>query len=155
VATVQLPTIVVPWLTPLRDWLRVQPAVVALVGTRTYLGALPLNSTLPALVVWRAGGGHDGATMDSAMLQLEAWAASGAQAEALMTTAVAVLGSAPGLLDLTPTARLGGARLNAMMWAPDPDTDTARYVATLDVDVLASSAGAGGYAGAYAGGYAA
>jgi len=136
VATAQLPTIVVPWLTPLRDWLRSQPAVVAVVGARTYLGALPLGAVLPALVVWRAGGGHDGTTMDSAMVQLEAWAASGAQAETLMATAVSTLGSAPGLLDLSPTARLGGVRLNAMMWAPDPDTDVARYVATLDVDIL-------------------
>ena len=137
-STAQLPTIVVPWLTPLRDWLRSQPAILTLVGARTYLGALPLGSVLPALVVWRAGGSHDGATMDSAMVQIEAWAASGSQAETLMATAVAELGSAPGLLDLSANARLGGVRLNALMWAPDPDTDTARYVATLDVDVLAS-----------------
>lgn len=137
-ATAQLPTLIVPWLTPLRDWLRSQPDVLAIVGARTYLGALPLGSVLPALVIWRAGGGHDGNTMDSAMVQLEAWAASGAQAETLMSTAVATIGSAPALLDLTTTARLGGVRLNALMWAPDPDTDTARYVATLDVDILAS-----------------
>jgi len=125
-----------PWLGGLRDWLRAAPAVVALVGTRTYLGALPLGSPLPALVVSRVGGGMDGYTYDAAMIQVEAWAASGSQAETLITTAVTVLGSQLPTV-LSPSAQLMGARLNALLWYPDPDTDIPRYIATVDVDVRA------------------
>ena len=130
-------TLLRPWLGGLRDWLRAASAVTALVGTRTYLGALPLGSPLPALVVSRVGGGMDGYTYDAAMIQVEAWAASGSQAETLITAAVTVLASAPEATALNASAQLMGARLNALLWFPDPDTDIPRYIATVDVDVRA------------------
>ncbi len=130
-------TLLRPWLNGLRDWLRASPAVVAIVGQRTYLGALPLGSVFPALVVSRVGGGMDGYTYDAAMIQVEAWAPGGSQAETLITTAVTALASAPEGTVLSASAQLMGARLNALLWYPDPDTDTPRYIATMDVDVRA------------------
>lgn len=134
-ATAQHPTLLRPWLSGLRDYLRADPSLLAIVGARTYLGARPLGSILPCLVIWRAGGGNDRQTMEAAMIQIEAWADSGAQAETLISTAVAVLSSAPLMVALNANVQMCGAALNALVWAPDPDTDTARYVATVDVDV--------------------
>ena len=42
---------------------------------------------------------------------------------------------APEMTVLTATTQLMGAALNALVWAPDPDTDSARYIATMDIDV--------------------
>jgi len=129
-------TLYAPWLVGLRNWLRADASVVALVGARTYVGALPLGAPLPALVIARVGGGMAGTdTYDHALVQVEAWAAGGAAAESLIATVVAALGTAPEMTALTATAQLMGADLNALVWAPDPDTDTPRYIATMDIDV--------------------
>jgi len=131
-----LPTLAAPWLTGLRDWLRAEPSVVALAGARIYVGALPLGSTLPALAISRVGGGMgDTDTEDLALVQVEAWAGGGAAAETLITTVVAAMGSAPPMTALTVSTQLMGAALNSLVWAPDPDTDTARYIATMDAHV--------------------
>jgi len=130
------PTLVAPWLVGLRNWLRANGPIVAIVGTRTYVGALPIGAPLPALVILRVGGGMAGTdTYDHALVQVEAWASGGAAAEALIATVVAALGTAPEMTALTATTQLMGAALNSLVWAPDPDTDSARYIATMDIDV--------------------
>lgn len=140
---------------PLRDWLREQTALTALVGTDTngtaqvYAGGLPDAADLtngPAVVLYTAGGLDGGTALDRPFCRFNVWADNGGalEAEAVAYKLRHVLQQARGAA-LGPAAdpsevRLVGADTAAPLWAPDPDTNRPRFVVTTTLTVQAAGA---------------
>lgn len=138
---------------PLRDWLREQTALTALVGTDTngtaqvYAGGLPDAADLtngPAVVLYTAGGLDGGTALDRPFCRFNVWAAEAPDAEAVAYKLRHVLQQARGAA-LGPAAdpsevRLVGADTAAPLWAPDPDSRTPRFVVTTTLTVQAVGA---------------
>ena len=127
-----------------RDHLRADADVAALVGTRVFFG-VPLDSNgqvtaqLPLVTISRVGGGDDAseAPIDQALLQIDCWAASRNKAQAHAVTS-AVRKS----LTEIRTAEVGstvlfGAVVESVIWSPDPK-DLPRYSLTALVSARAA-----------------
>lgn len=134
---------------PLRDWLREQADLTALVGTdangtvQVYAGGLPdaVDLASPAVELHTAGGLDGGTAHDRPFARFSVWATSAADAEQVAYTLRAVLDHARGAA-LGPAAtpsdvRLAGADTAAPLWAPDPDSRTPRFVVTATLTVQA------------------
>lgn len=137
---------------PLRDWLREQTALTAVLGTDTngtaqvYAGGLPDAVDLtsgPAVVLYAAGGLDGGTGLDRPFCRFNVWAAEAPDAEAAAYKLRSVLDHARGAA-LGPAAdpsavRLVGADTAPPIWAPDPDTNRPRFVVTSTLTVQAVS----------------
>lgn len=122
---------------PLRDWLATQSTAA---GTRIYVGSLPKTPTYPAAVIGRTGNGAPIELLDSLLVQIDAWAATGAAAEALAAEIQQTLEQAkPGtrLGAVSDGVQLMGAEALSLLDLPDPDTNQPRYVLTIDLAVKA------------------
>lgn len=139
-----------PVTAPLRDWLREQASLTALLGTdangtvQVYAGGLPDAADLadgPAVELHTAGGLDGGTALDRPFARFNVWATSAADAEQVAYTLRSVLDHARGAA-LGPGAdpsevRLAGADTAAPLWAPDPDSRTPRFVVTATLTVQA------------------
>lgn len=138
---------------PLRDWLREQAGITALVGTdgrgkaMVYADGLPTEVDLSedtAVVLYTAGGLDGGTAMDRPFVRFNCWAPTAPAAEALAYALRAVLERALpqtrlGLAASPSNVRLMGATATAPIWMPDPDGDRPRYVVTATLTVRAVS----------------
>jgi hypothetical protein len=108
------------------NFLRGRAEITALVGSRVYT-EVPAEPTFPLLTVQRIGGLVDWpGWLDTARLQVDAWAATKYAARTLAATALAVLLEMPGIyaqgVITHVTQDLG------LTWSPDETTDRPRYV---------------------------
>lgn len=118
-----------------RDHLREDTAVAALVGTRVFFG-VPENATWPLITVQRVGGGDDSgdAPLDQPLVQIACWGAmrNKSQARAVADAVRAWARSIRRATDLNTEVTAYGAVVESDLWAPD-DTDRPRYVITASV----------------------
>ena len=141
-----------PVTAPLRDWLREQTDLVAVVGTDTngtvqvYAGGFPDAVDLtsgPAVALSTAGGLDGGTALDRPFVRFTVEAETATAAEAAAFTLRQVLDHAAGEalgLSATPSGvRLVGADTAPPLWIPDPDTNRPRFVVTTTLTVQAVS----------------
>lgn len=127
-----------------RDWLRADAGVAAIVGARVFFGVPKgaTESTFPLVTVQRFGGGQaDGeAPLDVALLQIDCWGTI-SRGNGVKSVATALVNSVRAALDAVGTdsaAALAGANVESVVWLPDPDNDRPRYAVTAEVSALAS-----------------
>lgn len=137
---------------PLRDWLREQSGITALVGTdadshkMVYAGGRPssIADDATCIVLYTAGGLDGGTALDRPFVRFNCWASTMPAAEALAYALRNVLTralprTALGLAAAPSSVRLMGATADAPIWMPDPDGDRPRYVVTATLTVKAVS----------------
>lgn len=139
-----------PVTSALRDWLRDQTAVTALLGTDDGLaqpavyamhaaGSVPPSSAvLPALMVARVGGGDDGVAHDYPLVQFDIWGAkgSGHTVETVAAALVALLlNTRPGTV-LTPGLHFMGAVIESSFGSPY-EGDGPRFIVTASITTRA------------------
>lgn len=142
-----------PLQAPLRDWLREQAALIALLGTdangtvQVYAGGIPDAVDLtdgPAVELYTAGGLDGGTLLDRPFCRFNVWAETAPDAEQVAYTLRSVLDHAAGAAlgpALDPSdVRLAGADTAAPLWAPDPETNRPRFVVTTTLTVQAVGA---------------
>lgn len=121
----------------MRDYLRANAGVTALVGNRVFFG-LPARCAFPAVVVRRVAGGQDPgeAPIDRPLLQIDCWGKPGNKANA-HATAAAVRDALTAIHGRTTQGStvLFGAQVIGAVFSPDPETDQPRY--SLSVDLTA------------------
>jgi len=115
----------------LRDWLRLQAGVVAVVGTRVYAGGLPANATFPAATVRRIGGGYDD-MVDVGLYQLDVWATKASDAADAASALVELLGQTTNT-SLDGDLILAGVDVQTVLYLTDPNPDLQRYSITAQV----------------------
>jgi hypothetical protein len=123
-----------------RDWLRDQAAVAALVDDRVFMG-VPKATQFPLIVVHLVGGGPvtGDVPMSSELIQMDCWGPGRNKAVAVAVKN-AVVGAIESLESGTPMneAAVGlWARTTSNVWLPDFETDQARYVVTAEFAVHA------------------
>lgn len=132
-----------------KEWALSVPELVATVGVNSsgnpniYLG-MPAGSPLPALVLYRSGGGPEPGSdvpVDIARITFDCWAsnrpAAKAIAKTLVTAAQSLRGS--GLFVSSTGARLHMGQV--LLWMFQPDTvspQTPRYVVDIQFTVTAA-----------------
>lgn len=108
-------------------------------GVSIYL-SMPSSAPVPALVITRVGGAPRARAdlpQDAARMQFDCWGKSRAQAAAICHALISELDSlarAGGFSD--GDARLAAAEVISMLWLPDPQSDTPRYVVIAVVTTL-------------------
>ena len=129
---------------PIRDWLRTQDATLG-ASTRVYVGGVP-RTIDPAtdgktIALQRvAGGGDQYSPLMLPIVQFDCWASTGPDAEALANALEGLLTStAHGTVLESGVAAFAGARIDSVVWLPDPDSDTPRYVVTALVAIKPAS----------------
>lgn len=115
-----------------RDALRDDAGVSALVGTRVYFG-VPTSAVWPLITITRVGGGDDPADvpLDLGLLQIDCWGAERNKAQA-WAVAAAVRSWARSIrraTDLNTEVTAYGVTVESVIWAPD-ETDRPRYSIT-------------------------
>lgn len=131
-ATVVEPT------TLLRDWLR---TLGLSVGARVYAGGLPQDPELPAVVLWRVGGGLVGsseAPVDSGLYQFDCVATSAAVAAALAGELETALFVNRYPVALSANVRLTGVGQITGLPMNDPDPDFNRYLVSAQVVTIST-----------------
>lgn len=106
-------------------------------GTNVFL-AMPTSSPLPAVVVSRVGGGPTSSELpeDVSRLSFQCWGTSRPQVSDIAYALMGELDSLSRLGGYTSgNATLAAAEVLSLLWLPDPESDTARYV----VDALMTS----------------
>lgn len=126
---------VVGVVTPLRDWLRSSWA--SDIGDNIWAGKLPADAALPAVRISRVGGGHLEPCLDRPLLQLDVFAAGGAQTERLAAELRTHLQSAEPRTVLTATLLLMGASVVSDLDLEDQETGAPRRSLTVDLTTLA------------------
>jgi hypothetical protein len=126
--------------TAIRDWLRAEATITAVVSDRTWAGGLPSTYTLPAIVIHRVGGGLDG-PVDLGVYQLDCLASTSTGAATVANAVVSFLSSSSGRVALSSTLRFGGATVQAVtpiQGLDDPDIH--RIMVTAQVVTLTEGA---------------
>lgn len=125
----------------LRDYLRANAGVVALVVQRVFFG-IPDNPVWPLITVSRVGGGDDlsEAPIDVALLQVDCWAdgRNKAQAHAVASAVRDALAAIRGAVAVNGTTVLYGAVVESVLFAPDPADARPRYAITAQVTARAA-----------------
>jgi hypothetical protein len=131
----------------LRDWLREQPSLQALVARRVFFG-VPRNARQwPLVTVQRVGGAEDisEAPVDRALVQIDVWGEidGSGNGDKAGTTAVvnalrSLLGSVKHRTPLNATVDALGVTVAGVAWVPDPADDRPRYVVTAEVTAVSS-----------------
>ena len=119
--------------TAIRDWMRDDAGLTAVVAQRTYAGGLPDSATLPAVVIHRVGGGPDEHGIDFGLYQLDCF---GATAPAAATVANAVITFLLSTTDdaMSSTLRHGGSTVNTVLTSPTlDDPDVHRTIITAQI----------------------
>lgn len=125
----------------LRDWLRTNPGVAALVSTRVWFG-IPDDPTFPLVTVARVGGGDDEseAEIDQALIQVDCWGRDRNKAEAT-SVALAVRKALHDIRGAT-TLKTGVVAYGAVVvddrFLPDQQTSQPRYALTVAVTARAA-----------------
>lgn len=126
----------------LRDHLRADTGVAAIVGARVFFGVpkRASESTFPLVVVSRVGGGQDAsdASLDVALVQVDCWG-SIANGNGLKAGCTALVNSVRAALDAVgtdSTAVLKGANVETVLWLPAVDNDRPRYAVTAVVSAV-------------------
>ena len=131
----------------LRAWLRADTGLQALVVQRVFFGIPRQDPVFPLVVVARVGGSEllgEETPVDYALLQIECWGSllenggSKAQAFAVAQAVQVALSTIRQPTLLTTGVKALSATVQALLWAPDPDTDQPRYLLTVEVPTLAS-----------------
>lgn len=110
-------------------------------GTNIFL-AMPASSPLPAVIVSRVGGGPSSSELptDVSRLSFACWASSRHEVSDI---AYAVMGELDSLSRLggytLGNATLAAAEVLSLLWLPDPESDTARYVLDALITTVATS----------------
>jgi hypothetical protein len=125
----------------IRDHLRADAGVSAIVGTRVLFG-VPSNAEFPLVTVQRVGGGDDPseAPIDLALVQIDCWGAerNKSQARALADAVREWARSIRRATDLNEEVTAYGAVVESDLWAPDA-TDRPRYSITAQVMARAAA----------------
>lgn len=118
----------------MRDYLRADAGVSALVSTRVFFGIPRNGARFPLAVVRKVAGRQDGseAPLDVATIQVDAWGTTKANAATLRS---AVRDACDALREPTTqgTVVLYGANCVGDTWVPDPESDQPRYAMTFEV----------------------
>lgn len=130
-----------------RAFLRADTGVQALAAQRGYFGIPRQTPTFPLWTVQRVGGGPlpgEEAPVDVALVQVDCWGRLGedggskAEAWALATAVASAFSSIRSRTVLITGTSALDATVQALLWAPDPDTDQPRYTMTVEIVALAS-----------------
>lgn len=127
-----------------RDHLRADADVTALVGQRVFFG-IPKRSTdttWPLVTVQRFGGGQapGDAPVDVALVQIDCWGQIGADGNGRKAACTALVNAVRSSLDsmgIDATATLKGATVESVLWLPEVDNDRPRYSVTAVVTAIA------------------
>ena len=124
----------------MKAYLKADSGVSAIVGSRVFFGSPKQGATLPYVVLARIGGGDDGseAPIDNAVLNLSCW---GRSKEEAFNTANAVRKALRTIRrrTLASGVNLHGAIVDTLLWSPDPQDDTPRYIVTTRVTATAAA----------------
>lgn len=130
-----------------RDWLRDDTALQALIGRRVFFG-VPRNATRwPLVTVQRIGGSQDPgeAPVDRALIQLDIWGEIDGSGNGDKAGATAVLNAVRSRLDdvkhrtpLNASVDAFGCEVAGVVWAPDGEDDRPRYALTVEVVAVSS-----------------
>lgn len=118
----------------LRDYLRADTALHALVGNRVFFG-IPDRVAFPLVTVTRTAGADDPSTapIDRAILTINCWGRKGNRLEAFQVAA-AVHDALFAIANTTASAAfLYGASVVGDGFSPDPETDQPRYYFTVEL----------------------
>lgn len=134
-----------PLVGPLRDWLRGQTAVTNLTGADgstegIYANGAPDSAPAACLVIRKAGRGAEETAVNTHLVQIDCWAATGAAAEALAVAVENTLRNAVPSTQLTGGPRFSFVETVSDLWVPDPGDDTPRQVLTVLLSATAASA---------------
>lgn len=126
-----------------RDHLRADAGVTALVGQRVFFGVprKATDATWPLVVVQRVGGGQDAsdAPVDVALVQIDCWGQIGADGNGRKAGATALVNAVRSSLEAMgtdSTAVLKGASVETVLWLPEVDNDRPRYAVTAVVTAI-------------------
>lgn len=127
---------------PLRDWMRTQPDLVALIAARTYVG-VPAGAVYPLINLQRVAGSPDGSdtNVENPVIQVDCWADRGDRpaCEQLAYKTVSVFQS----MSRTPLpggpVALGAKVTLGPLWRPDPAIDRPRYQVDVQLTLTAPS----------------
>lgn len=115
-----------------KSWLMttdVAPLVQRGAGVFSIYLAMPPAAPVPAVVVSLIGGGprpRADLPVSRYRLSFDCWGSSRDEASLIARTLLAALGDLSGVT--VDGVTLGGADVINMVWLPDPDSDTARYI---------------------------
>ncbi len=130
-----------------KAWLITTPAgalVARAGGGHNVFMAMPTSAPLPAIVLGRIGGAppsRSDTPIDRARISFDCWATTRAAANAIAyATAAACTNLAEEGGYTAGSARLLTAELLALLWLPDPESDTPRYVVDALFTVLTAAA---------------
>lgn len=120
----------------LRDWLRTEPAVAAIVAQRVFV-SVPPKTTLPYVTIGLVDEHDDTSTapLDVCLVQIDAWAGNKRQARDLYNAIKQSLRDATCGLTLASGTTLKGAVIVGTVYLPDPEDQTPRYSGTAQVIV--------------------
>jgi hypothetical protein len=120
----------------LRDYLRADTGVSALVGNRVFFG-IPDRVAFPLVTVTRVAGGQDAgeAPIDRPIMQLDCWGipGNGASAEDTANAVKSALEAIKGRTSLNADCVAFGASVMGAPFFPDPETGQPRVVLTVDM----------------------
>lgn len=126
-----------------RSWLLttgVAPMVTRTDGGVSIFLAMPTGSPIPAVVLSRVGGAarpRKDLPEDQARISFDCWGKSRAQASSIAYAVMSELDSLSRAQGYTlGSTSLVAAETLALVWQPDPESDTARYVVDALVTVL-------------------
>lgn len=124
----------------MKAYLKADSGVAALVGSRVFFGSPKQGATLPYIVVSRVGGGDDvsEAPVDNAVLNASCWGRSKEEAFNVMNAVRRALHSIRRRT-LASGVDLHGAIVDTVLWSPDPQDDTPRYIVTTRVTATAAA----------------
>lgn len=124
-----------------RDALRADPGVTALVGQRVHFG-VPSTPQWPLVTIARVGGGDDPgeAPLDQPLVQIDCWGAerNKTQARAVADAVRAWARTVRRATALNGSVTAYGVNVESDIWAPD-DTDRPRYAITASVTARAAA----------------
>jgi hypothetical protein len=94
--------------------------------------AAPTGVKLPYITISRVGGGDDSglAPIDNALLQLDVYGSTKAEAHTIVANVRTVFSNIVSAIHVEPDTMIHGINIAGVVWSPDPDDDTSRYVIT-------------------------
>ena len=121
----------------------VAPLVTRPDGGQSIYMAMPAAAPIPAVVLTRVGGGprpRSTVPEDAARMQFNCWGKTRAQAGEISRTLMSALESlAPNGGFVSGDARLAAAEVLSVLWLPDPESDTARYIVDARITTVRST----------------
>jgi hypothetical protein len=126
----------------LKDWLKLQPAIIAAVGNKVFFGIPnPRNPPFPLIALGRIGGGPQlaDAPLDDGVLQIDCWAETKGGAFQVCQALLEVLEDMESV-SLGVTVFGYGTHVESVIGIPDSGSKTYRYSVTATVTARASVA---------------